>query len=613
MVDGGEVEGLKVEVDELEAHLLGHAPHEVGLVDEAPHGEDAGHRLTRPLALEEHVVHGGEVHPVAFDQHPSKRRETLHPLTGKVGRIADVGERLGCLRGSELQARHRLRGRHQTGHRLGAATVAVALLPVAAGSGPPTKLGGPGPGAGAGTGAAGLARLGIEGARRGRWRSTGGAGSGAVGGGGAGVGSWRRRLALGLSGGGVVEAGQAGFYLVVESDHGDELAAHGGAESVESQDVGGISDGHHRSPELASDRDDVVPAGHGHRKQSRRVGIDVVLVEVDVLQVVIAREEPTGFRIAHACTIGTKRAHIERRNWPLAAVECRSVRSARWYRGRPHGSGAPVATSSLVAGRAGPRQGCAPRPRRFTATTAVLTLRGPVGAPAVNFAGAAVVLLPGVAMSRPEVSVVARPRRPCHRFLRQRGGLPCAPPLVGGEAPVLLPWLPHGADRTRQHPARAPDRPRRTVPALPLPDPGALSVGRAGHRRLVRRCRLGPRSPLGGGRLLRGRRRPWSPSSLSRSTLSLRRCRWQPSGPPSASSSWWQRRQPTVVVAPRRRGPGAIVSRRVLLLAGLQGSRRPDRRRTVPPWIPTLLPVGAVLGWLGAYAGVGVRGPPLPC
>ena len=35
VVCGGEIHALKIEVDELQAHLLGHAPHQVGLGDES--------------------------------------------------------------------------------------------------------------------------------------------------------------------------------------------------------------------------------------------------------------------------------------------------------------------------------------------------------------------------------------------------------------------------------------------------------------------------------------------------------------------------------------------------------------------------------------------------
>jgi uncharacterized membrane protein len=48
-------------------------------------------------------------------------------------------------------------------------------------------------------------------------------------------------------------------------------------------------------------------------EQARRAGVDVVSIQIDKLQVVIAREEPTGCRVAHACTIGTNRVQIERR------------------------------------------------------------------------------------------------------------------------------------------------------------------------------------------------------------------------------------------------------------------------------------------------------------
>ena len=56
--------------------------------------------------------------------------------------------------------------------------------------------------------------------------------------------------------------------------------------------------------------------GHGFGDETGRAGVDAVSIEVDKLQIVVAREESTGCRVArHACTIGTNRAQIERRSW----------------------------------------------------------------------------------------------------------------------------------------------------------------------------------------------------------------------------------------------------------------------------------------------------------
>jgi hypothetical protein len=53
----GKIDPDGVEVDELESHLLGHSPHEVGLGDQFPGGEDTRNALARLAMLLEHRLH----------------------------------------------------------------------------------------------------------------------------------------------------------------------------------------------------------------------------------------------------------------------------------------------------------------------------------------------------------------------------------------------------------------------------------------------------------------------------------------------------------------------------------------------------------------------------
>ena len=75
LVGGGEVDGLELEVDELEAHVLGHAPHEVGLGDEPAGGQDPGDGLAGAVALLDDRAHVLERDALALDEDPRQRRE----------------------------------------------------------------------------------------------------------------------------------------------------------------------------------------------------------------------------------------------------------------------------------------------------------------------------------------------------------------------------------------------------------------------------------------------------------------------------------------------------------------------------------------------------------
>ena len=71
-----------VEVDELETHLLGHAPHEVGFGDQVLGREDAGDALPGLVVLLEHRFHVLERDPLALDQGFGQRRERGPSPTG---------------------------------------------------------------------------------------------------------------------------------------------------------------------------------------------------------------------------------------------------------------------------------------------------------------------------------------------------------------------------------------------------------------------------------------------------------------------------------------------------------------------------------------------------
>ncbi len=64
-----------VEVDELEAHLFGHAPHEVGLGDHLLVGQDSGDGLAGQMVLFEYRAHVVERDAATVDQHLGQRWE----------------------------------------------------------------------------------------------------------------------------------------------------------------------------------------------------------------------------------------------------------------------------------------------------------------------------------------------------------------------------------------------------------------------------------------------------------------------------------------------------------------------------------------------------------
>ena len=102
---------LDLEVDELEAHLLGHAPHEVGFGHEAPRRQDPGDGLAGPVLLED-VFHLLERDALAFDQDPGQRREVSRGRRA----VAIVGQEVRLLAVLFLERGHGLR--HQVGsHR----------------------------------------------------------------------------------------------------------------------------------------------------------------------------------------------------------------------------------------------------------------------------------------------------------------------------------------------------------------------------------------------------------------------------------------------------------------------------------------------------------------
>ena len=70
-----EIDTDGVEVDELEAHLLGHAPHEVGLGDQLLVGQDAGDALAGEVVLLEGEAHRLERDTTAVDQGLGQGRE----------------------------------------------------------------------------------------------------------------------------------------------------------------------------------------------------------------------------------------------------------------------------------------------------------------------------------------------------------------------------------------------------------------------------------------------------------------------------------------------------------------------------------------------------------
>ena len=71
----GEVDPDGVQVHELEAQLLGHAPHEIGLGDQLLGGEDAGDALSGAIVLLEHGLHVLERDPLAVDEGLGQRRK----------------------------------------------------------------------------------------------------------------------------------------------------------------------------------------------------------------------------------------------------------------------------------------------------------------------------------------------------------------------------------------------------------------------------------------------------------------------------------------------------------------------------------------------------------
>ena len=154
--------------------------------------------------------------------------------------------------------------------------------------------------------------------------------------------------ALAGAGGLAVEAGQVRLDLLADGHDRDELPADDGPESVHGDDVAGIRDGHDGRAELAPDRHDAMAAGDGPRKEARRALIDVVAIQVDEFEVVLVGEEAHGLRIAHAVSIGTWRAQIERRQhseWPTVRQSRGRMRPC--YRDRPHAS-APVGPAILA-------------------------------------------------------------------------------------------------------------------------------------------------------------------------------------------------------------------------------------------------------------------------
>ncbi len=73
--DTDEIDAHGVEVDELQAHLLGHPPHEIGLADQLLVGQDAGDALAGEVVLLERQAHGFERDPSAVDQCLGQRGE----------------------------------------------------------------------------------------------------------------------------------------------------------------------------------------------------------------------------------------------------------------------------------------------------------------------------------------------------------------------------------------------------------------------------------------------------------------------------------------------------------------------------------------------------------
>ena len=69
------VDAHGVEVDELQTHLLGHPPHQVGLGDQLLVGQDPGDALPREVVLLERQAHGLDGHPPALDEGLGQRRE----------------------------------------------------------------------------------------------------------------------------------------------------------------------------------------------------------------------------------------------------------------------------------------------------------------------------------------------------------------------------------------------------------------------------------------------------------------------------------------------------------------------------------------------------------
>jgi hypothetical protein len=112
---------------------------------------------------------------------------------------------------------------------------------------------------------------------------------------------------------GPVDPIQARLDLIVRGNHGDEFPSHGGPQGIEGDDVIRVGDGHHGSTEFPTYGDDVMATSDGYWQQAPSAGVNAVSIEIDKLQVVIAREEPTGCRVAHVPTIGTNRVQIERR------------------------------------------------------------------------------------------------------------------------------------------------------------------------------------------------------------------------------------------------------------------------------------------------------------
>ena len=71
----GKIDPGEVEVYELESHLLGHAPHEIGLGDQLLGRQDPGDALTSSIVLLEHWLHVLEGHPAPVDQGLRQWRE----------------------------------------------------------------------------------------------------------------------------------------------------------------------------------------------------------------------------------------------------------------------------------------------------------------------------------------------------------------------------------------------------------------------------------------------------------------------------------------------------------------------------------------------------------